>query len=80
MIRNPEILKAFQRVLEDPLEAYLTRKYPEEMRVYMRFRRTTGPQCNFCKASARLIFRQEAAANNKFLNDFINNDWANGYQ
>lgn len=75
MIEDPKVLKAWQKVLEGPLKEYLTKKYPKEMNVYIRFRQSTGPQCLFCKKSAKFIFQQEAVANKHFLSNFIENRW-----
>lgn len=75
VISDPRVLKSWQRLLESNLKDYLTKKYPHEMNVYMRFRNSTGPQCVFCKKSAKFIFQQEAVKNKSFLTDFKENSW-----
>ena len=77
-INSSDVLKRWQRVLEGPLHDYLLDKYPSYMGTYDRFRRSSGPQCSFCKGAARTIFKMEAVDRKEFLLAFKENNW-NGY-
>jgi hypothetical protein len=76
---NSSDLPKWQRLIENALQGVLKKRYPGYVDTYNRFRKKNGPNCPFCKSSAKFMYLSELSRDTDFLRRFENDDWQ-GYE